>query len=154
MSTSLVKTAPKSITLPLLWFDFDQNNSGGRFVYSDNVGLNVYIQATSAKEANSRAEDVEVYFNGASVEYEDGEEYSTGPDCPCCGDRWYEASDGEAEFPKIGMYSKAGWIKREYALMDERNGMKDGYAVFHFYDGTRQYGVPQFEADDEDTRLV
>lgn len=69
------------------WFNFRQNNSGGRFC---EPAINVWVEAHNAEEANKRAGDVGIYFDGAG-------------DCPCCGDRWHEQwgdEKGEAECPK------------------------------------------------------
>jgi len=67
----------------LLWFTFDQNNSGGSFVVDDNVCEVVCIQALCAADAVAKAETF--CDNSGS--------------CPCCGDRWsfwVEDSDGRA----------------------------------------------------------
>ena len=69
------------------FFHFSQNNSGGSFDINETVAHHVIIEAHSAKEANARAEDVGIYFNGCD----------TGADCNCCGDRWYEASDRDGK---------------------------------------------------------
>lgn len=62
------------------WFEYHQNNSGGRFVFEEERGLThfVIIEAKNARAANRRAEDIGLYFDGAG-------------DCPCCGDRWSDA---------------------------------------------------------------
>lgn len=65
------------------WYEFRQNNSGGSFQIDDDVTIYVLIQAASAKEANIKAEEIGIYFDGCY----------NGHDCNCCGDRWYEASD-------------------------------------------------------------
>jgi hypothetical protein len=65
------------------FFLFRQNNSGGSFAVNEAVAHSVIIEAYSVKDANARAEDVGIYFNGCD----------TGDDCSCCGDRWYEAQD-------------------------------------------------------------
>ena len=67
-----------------MFYTFDQNNSGGSFVRNNRLAEYVIIEADSAKEANSRAEDIGIYFGGED-------------DCPCCGDRWYEANDCNAD---------------------------------------------------------
>jgi len=84
-----LKLMPK----PLKWFYlFAQNNSGGSFQEDDNVAGYVIIEAESANDANDKAEDVGIYFNGCA----------DGFDCGCCGDRWYTTSDYEAyERPAI-----------------------------------------------------
>jgi hypothetical protein len=66
-------------------YEFRQNNSGGSFREDKKkgIGLRVFIEAASAEEANKKAQDIGLYFDGC---YE-------GIDCPCCGDRWYEADD-------------------------------------------------------------
>lgn len=148
MRTSIVKVTPNHVIKELRWYSFRQNNSDGRFYYDDNLGIEVFIQATSADEANSRAENLGIYFNGCDE----------GRDCPCCGDRWYSlwnSDEGEVEFPKISLYIRdKGFQTREYALLDDRAGMKNGYDVFHYYDGTRQYGIPQLIDGEEDTRVI
>lgn len=65
------------------FYQFTQNNTGGDFQVNDDIAHFVLIEADSYKEANNRAENVGVYFNGCD----------TGEDCPCCGDRWYELED-------------------------------------------------------------
>lgn len=60
------------------YYTFTQNNSGGRFRGPAHY---VIIKATSAKQANSIAEENGLYFDGCD----------TGQDCNCCGDRWYRA---------------------------------------------------------------
>src|SRR5574343_1142735 len=69
-----------------MFFTYDQNNSGGSFVINKNVTQYVIVEADSADDANDRAEQVGVYFDGVQNEM----------DCECCGDRWYRAwSDGD-----------------------------------------------------------
>jgi hypothetical protein len=63
------------------FYQFLQNNSGGRNV-KDMPKL-LFVEASSAEEANERAESIGVYFNGCE----------DGTDCSCCGDRWYPASE-------------------------------------------------------------
>lgn len=64
------------------FYTFVQNNSGGSFAINDDKGIGKYviIEAESYIEANRRAEEIGLYFDG------DG-------DCPCCGDRWSEQYD-------------------------------------------------------------
>lgn len=67
-----------------MFYTFVQNNSGGVFIEPAHY---VIVEADSADEANERALDVGIYFNGISG----------GHDCECCGDRWYPVSDADAE---------------------------------------------------------
>lgn len=64
-----------------MWYEYNQNNSGGTHVYDDNRGLSecVFIEADSAKEADRYAKSIGIYFEGVD----------SGRDCDCCGDRWY-----------------------------------------------------------------
>jgi len=75
---------------------FDQNNSGGRFVANDNIGTYVIVEGTDLDDINNRAEDIGIYFGG-------------GSDCPCCGDRWYPAYDGDEE-PLVYGQSPAEYV--------------------------------------------
>jgi hypothetical protein len=68
------------------FFEFRQNNSGGSFHRNENVDTRVFIEAVDADHANARALKVGIYFDGCS----------TGSDCDCCGDRWYETGDHNA----------------------------------------------------------
>ena len=65
------------------YYTFNQNNSGGGFHTDEAVAEYVIIQAYSAEDANERAENIGIYFNGVD----------SGMDCPCCGDRWYHVSE-------------------------------------------------------------
>lgn len=76
------------------WYMFDQNNSGGSFRVNDDVTVYVLIQAASVKEANIKAEDIGIYFDGCS----------NGWDCDCCGDRWHEAHGAMDSFVTFGSY--------------------------------------------------
>lgn len=71
------------------FYTFSQNNSGGRFDFfpSKGISLNVIIEASSADDANDRAERAGLYFDGCEA----------GQDCECCGDRWSRAwmNDGK-----------------------------------------------------------
>lgn len=69
------------------FYDFDQNNPGGKFHIDDKKGLGVrvWIEANNIEEAIDRAEDIGIYFNGVA----------DGRDCSCCdgGDRWHEPNE-------------------------------------------------------------
>jgi hypothetical protein len=76
-----------------VFFHFSQNNSGGSFDYDGTRGIsvNVIIEAADVDEANFRAEQIGLYFDGVDE----------GNDCGCCGDRWYEAWGTGDETPSI-----------------------------------------------------
>lgn len=68
-----------------MYFNFRQNNAGGRFVISDEDGIGpyVWIEANTPEEANSRASEIGINFADF---------------CECCGDRWnYMQSEWDAE---------------------------------------------------------
>lgn len=84
----------RTITVTTKYYTFDQNNSGGRFHIDPVAGItkHVIIEATNAKDANHRAEDVGIYFNGCD----------SNRDCPCCGDRWWRTTEQDGtESPEI-----------------------------------------------------
>lgn len=113
-------------TRELKWYQFRQNNSGGRFTQNDSVGTYVLIQARSGEEANDLAEDkAGIYFNGCD----------DGQDCSCCGDRWYRTSsdDGDKE-PLI--YD----TPVEDYFSSPSNGLRSFFnttAVVYYFDGTK-----------------
>jgi len=69
------------------FYNYRQNNSGGSFELNDSVSYNVIIEANSGAEADERAEEIGMYFNGCENDM----------DCPCCGDRWYSAQGEEGD---------------------------------------------------------
>lgn len=83
---SIEKTKPKGKEYS--FFEYDQNNSGGSFVINAQVANKVFIEATSLQEANKKAFEIGIYFDGVSI----------GSDCGCCGDRWHEPYE-DLKFP-------------------------------------------------------
>lgn len=61
-----------------MFYEFNQNNSGGVFRVDDRVCHRLFIEADSRPEAIGKAEDLGCYWDGVAL----------GIDCPCCGDRW------------------------------------------------------------------
>jgi hypothetical protein len=103
------------------WYCFSQNNSGGQFHIDSVSGIagHVIIEADSAEEANEKALDIGLYWDGCAKEI----------DCECCGDRWYPVDEFEKSDNGAPMvYHKTPY---EYALADMFNS---GVAV-HFKDG-------------------
>ena len=76
---------------PALYYTYRQNNSGGRFITDDEVCGFVVIQAHDEKDADRRAQNIGIYFNGVDA----------GWDCSCCGDRWDEAWEDGTEQPEL-----------------------------------------------------
>lgn len=66
-----------------MFYTYTQNNSGGSFDYDRDRGISNYVivEADNKDEANLRAEQIGLYFDGCD----------TGMDCDCCGDRWGRA---------------------------------------------------------------
>lgn len=72
------------------YYRFHQNNSGGGFDHDPKAGIgyDVYVEARCPAEANQRAEDIGLYFDGCDKNI----------DCECCGgDRWTCAEPGDDE---------------------------------------------------------
>lgn len=104
-------------------YEFRQNNSGGDFTFDEKAGIShfVYVEATSADEANRKAEQIGLYFDGEG-------------DCPCCGDRWCEASEYDAEenpaLTRSDYAAQYGGIMRPYWWMGD-----DPEGFVHYADG-------------------
>lgn len=79
-----------------MFYRYHQNNSGGSFSHDERAGIGyeVAIEADSADEANFRAENIGLYFDGNG-------------DCACCGSRWSSAYDWLGVDPKPDDYSVA-----------------------------------------------
>jgi len=75
-----------------MFYTYRQNNSGGSFIVNKIVGEYVIVEADNSVEANSIAEEHEIYFDGCDH----------GLDCSCCGDRWNGCyNDDGSDVPKI-----------------------------------------------------
>ena len=61
-----------------MFYEFNQNNSGGHFVVDDKLCHRLFIEADNECEAINKAEELGCYWYGVSE----------GRDCSCCGDRW------------------------------------------------------------------
>lgn len=61
-----------------MFYEFNQNNSGGSFDVTDTLCHRLLIQADNEKDAILVAESLGCYWNGCD----------SGTDCDCCGDRW------------------------------------------------------------------
>ena len=109
----------------LKWYDFRQNNSGGSFTHDANrgIGLTVLIQAANADEANRRAEDIGLYFDGCI----------TGDDCSCCGDRWYSQWSDELGNLRPMIYDDVMEPCTEAQADLDMWGVP---SYMHFYDGS------------------
>ena len=74
-----------------MFYTYTQNNSGGKWDYDEKRGIthHVIIEADSTDDADKKAEQIGLYFDGAG-------------DCPCCGDRWDNAySWNENDVPTL-----------------------------------------------------
>lgn len=110
------------------WYEFDQNNSGGRFHVDEKVCHRLFIEAESFDDAVEKAEDLGCYWDGVR----------DGIDCPCCGDRWDKWSDDPVDIEK---YKTEGYRVGLYdnIYRNTKNAWEGKY---------RRYGVikePEFE---------
>ena len=98
-----------------MYFTFNQNNSGGTFDLDKEQGITyfVIIEADDFDDANDRAENIGLYFDGIG-------------DCPCCGDRWHkqDCSEDGTEVPNVYERSPA-----EYVESKINSWMEAGYGV-------------------------
>jgi hypothetical protein len=112
-----------------MFYTFNQNNSGGSFVFDEDRGLSthVIVEADSADAANDIAESIGIYFNGCDL----------GIDCTCCGNRWgavYE-TQGESE-PSIYALTIREWMSAQPSFKWQGEGKPEIYV--HYADGTLQ----------------
>lgn len=108
------------------WYEFDQNNSGGSFDVDDDVTHRIYIQAFSYKEAEDKALDLGVYFNGVQ----------SGRDCDCCGDRWHGGD--KLNFPiDWGKYKKFTTIEEYVQYMVDEYPWCSPDAYIYYANGSK-----------------
>lgn len=105
------------------FYEYSQNNSGGRFRYEkeDGLGHYVIVEAANANQANSIAQDIGLYFDGYG-------------DCSCCGDRWYEKWDDDDGDEVPSHYGKPLAESEDDYRLDHREG--EPYIFVHYLDGT------------------
>lgn len=111
---NIVAVNGNEVTVKLQWYEFNQNNSGGRYVEDDVQGVTVFVQATSADEATA------AIWGQLNHSY-----------CECCGERWSTPwrDDEGKDFPE----------KYDNPIFATENSEPNGYSgssvVLHFYDG-------------------
>lgn len=94
-------------TVNTKFYPYSQNNSGGSFSNSETKGISEYviIEALNAEHANTRAEEIGLYFDGCD----------DGRDCSCCGDRWYKTDESDGcDVPSIYGKPVANMEKSHY----------------------------------------
>lgn len=112
------------------FFDYSQNNSGGKFDIDEEAGVSIYviIEAADKRSADSKAEEIGLYFDGHG-------------DCDTCGNRWYRADVSGSEVPSIYGEPISDYEFELYGPKWNRTGPE---AYVHFADGTVQgYGLPK-----------
>lgn len=97
-----------------MFYEFNQNNSGGVFKVDAKVCHRLFIEADSADEAVTKAEELGCYWYGVD----------TGVDCPCCGDRWSKDYLDSRSFPmeyRLTESSAERWKEKygSYEIMEE-----------------------------------
>lgn len=115
------------------FYEYRQNNSGGTFHLDKKSGLSVLVifEADSAVEANHRAEDAGIYFDGLD----------TGRDCYCCGTRWDPLVDNEFGSDEPSMYRTPLSNKEEVGKFSDytlRSLYPTPFGYIHYADGTKQ----------------
>lgn len=92
-----------------MFYTYIQNNSGGSFEVNEDIKQYVIIEADSAEEANDKAEDLGIYFDGVEK----------GFDCPCCGNRWHKCDEEDGtKDPLIWGQSPIEYLCGEYVWSD------------------------------------
>lgn len=122
MASELVKTA-NPINGTTYFYEYRQNNSGGSFDVDRERGISVHVivEATSAEHADSIAQGIGLYFDGAG-------------DCPCCGDRWdYASAYGVKPYPSIYGESIEVYYSGEPTFVWTEPDEHDAYV--HYMDG-------------------
>lgn len=109
-----------------MFYHFNQNNSGGSFVFDEDQGIthHVIIEADKASHANADGQSLGMDFSGTY-------------DCPCCGNRWSEVDDYDAEdVPHIYGSPIAKSLDSEYFS----RWMKPGKEIcVHYKDGRKEW---------------
>lgn len=115
------------------FFEYRQNNSGGGFDIDEAAGISVVVivEADSAYEANDKAKEIGLYFDGYG-------------DCSCCGNRWYSQWDGDKGDEVPSHYGEPIQDVDFEGGLNHKWNTTGPEAYVHFKDGTIQgYGLPK-----------
>lgn len=104
------------------FYEWTQNNTYGHFEVDENISHRVVIEADSYEQAEDKAFDFGIYYNGVEDQM----------DCDCCGDRWYDGRE-------LTDRSLDGKTIDEY-LQDlaDQYGWEDPDIIVHYADGTKK----------------
>lgn len=110
------------------FYCYDQNNSGGSFDFDKNLSCSVIVEAANADEANSKAKDIGIYFNGSDNDR----------DCSCCGDRWNSVDEYNAKLQPCRDDTPVfvNETNKQYSWSVRKGTYK---AIVHYADGTIAY---------------
>lgn len=139
-----------------MFFEFDQNNSGGVFRVDDRVCHRLFIEADSRAEAIEKAEDLGCYWDGVD----------NGLDCPCCGDRWslpYSfIGDDQLSSYGVSALSIADWrrkygryaiVKPPYKEQGRIYSLVKGFIAFKDIEEYAQYLADEYGFTSPDARI-
>lgn len=117
-----------------MFYEFNQNNSGGHFDRSRNVDHYVIVEAVDVTQAIDRANGLDIYFNGVAE----------GMDCECCGDRWYAPWESDTPNTVPSHYDSPLSLANSSTVKNPR----EHTVVIHYLDGrviytTTECGNPE-----------
>lgn len=101
-----------------MFYEFDQNNSGGYFVENETICHRLFIEADSEYEAIFKAEELGCYWDGVAK----------GIDCECCGDRWYfpdQVDVNNIEEYAQSLADKWGWTTPDARIFYKNGRVKE-----------------------------
>lgn len=131
--SALTVDAPVLFAKTYGWYEFRQNNSGGSFHTNDDVSVEVLIQAASSGEADIKAEEIGIYFDGVEE----------GRDCDCCGNRWHSAGNALSQFTTYNWrnrsktdYGNVRAYAQAVADVDDWAAAGEPTVIVYFADGT------------------
>lgn len=100
------------------FFCYRQNNSGGSFHRSEDYDVVTIVPGTSSEDADRRAEELGIYFDGCSSDR----------DCSCCGDRWSRSYEDGDEEPLVYGQTPEAYVAGQFSRP----------VIIHYPDGSRR----------------
>lgn len=115
------------------FYTYHQRNPSGHFDESDDLTKYVIIEADNHYQANDKAEEIDIYFDGQEK----------GIDCSCCSDRWARTTSTQGSTtPEL-----YGMTPQE--LLDSEQYFRNDKCIVHYKNGSKMIYTSKYYNEEE-----